>query len=63
MDGSDNRSDAAISKNLEGNANTLDRVCADLFKKLKDGDISGTALKSGASVLEQQRLALSFFGG
>lgn len=63
MDNSDNRSDAAIPKNLDGNASTLDRVRADLFEKLKNGDISDTALKSGAAVQGQQRLALSFFGG
>lgn len=62
MDSSNNRSDAAISKNLEGNRQTLDRICADLFEKLKNGDISDTALKSGAAVPEPQRLVLSFFG-
>ncbi len=62
MDSSNNRSDAAISKNLEGNRQTLDRICADLFEKLKNGDISDTALKSGAAVPGPQRLVLSFFG-
>ena len=44
MDSSNNRSDAAISKNLDGNRQILDRVCTDLFEKLKNGDINDTAL-------------------
>ena len=62
MDGSDNRLDAIIAKNLDGNRKILDRICADLFAKLKNDNAGDTAIKSGAAVLGPQILALSFFG-
>ena len=58
----ENRIDSDIAKNLEGNKKTLDRVCADFFKILKNSDLTGIALKTGATIIGAQRLGLLFFG-
>ncbi|MES0340918.1 MAG: DUF3786 domain-containing protein [Candidatus Humimicrobiaceae bacterium] len=57
-----NRIDGDIAKNLDGNKKTLDRVCADFFKILKNSDLEDIALKTGATIIGAQRLGLLFFG-
>ena len=62
MNEQENRIDGDIAKNLDGNKKTLDRVCADFFKILKNSDLTGIALKTGATIIGPQRLDLLFFG-
>ncbi len=57
-----NRIDADTAKNLDGNKKTLDRVCDGFFKILKNSDLTGIALKTGATIIGSQRLGLLFFG-
>jgi len=57
-----NRIDADTAKNLDGNKKTLDRVCGGFFKILKNSDLTGIALKTGATIIGSQRLGLLFFG-
>lgn len=58
----ENRIDGDIAKNLDGNKKTLDGVCADFFKILKNSDLEDIALKTGATIIGAQRLGLLFFG-
>jgi len=62
MSDPENIIDGDITKNLDGNKKTLDRVCADFFKILINSDLRDIALKSGATFLGSQRLDLLFFG-
>lgn len=62
MDELKNNTSEDLSKNLDGNKKTLDRVCADLFKKLKDTDLDEVALRSGAYITGNLRLGLLYFG-
>lgn len=57
-----NRIDADTAKNLDGNKKILDRVCDGFFKILKNSDLEDIALKTGATIIESQRLGLLFFG-
>lgn len=58
----ENRIDADTAKNLDGNKKTLDRVCDGFFTILKNSDLTGIALKTGATIIGSQRLGLLFFG-
>ena len=62
MNDPENRSDGGIAKNLDGNKKTLDRLCADFFKILKNSDLAEIALKTEAAIIGSQRLGLLFFG-
>ena len=62
MNDIENRIDDDTEKSLDGNKKTLDRVCADFFKILKNSDLDDIALKTGAAIIGPQRLGLLFFG-
>ena len=62
MNDLENRIDGDTAKNMNGNKKTLDRVCDGFFKILKNSDLEDIALKTGATIIESQRLGLLFFG-
>ena len=58
----ENRIDGDSAKNFDGNKKTLERVCADFFRILKNSDLEDIAFKSGATITGTQRIGLLFFG-
>lgn len=62
MNEQENRIGGDIAKNLDDNKKTLDRVCAGFFKILENSDLTGIALKTGATIIGSKRLGLLFFG-
>ena len=62
MNSLENWIDGDMTKNMDGNKKTLDRVCADFFEILINSDFRDIALKSGANFSGSERLGLKFFG-